>query len=109
MRGLWLLAAAALIYWLWRDVELKPKKAPDWRPYLLAAGLFLTAYLGLAVSLFPYNVPFAKTVWETAARDNALGLMLVGAGLMLPVILIYTAYVYRLFWGKVKPGEGYHA
>ena len=34
--------------------------------------------------------------------------MLVGAGIMLPVILIYTGYVYSLFWGKVQPGDGYH-
>jgi cytochrome d ubiquinol oxidase subunit II len=35
--------------------------------------------------------------------------MLVGAAIMLPLILLYTAYVYSLFWGKVKPGDGYHA
>ncbi len=99
---------AALVAWLWRDIVAKPEKAPDWRPYLLSAGVFLTGYLGLAISLFPYNVPFAKTIWETAARDNALGLMFAGAAVMLPVILIYTVYVYSLFWGKVKPGDGYH-
>ncbi len=100
------LIGGVLIAMLWRDLNLKT--APDWRPILLAAGIFLTGYLGLAVSLFPYNVPFAKTLWETAARDNALGFMLVGAGVMLPVILGYTVYVYSLFWGKVKAGEGYH-
>ena len=103
------LVAAGLFYALWRDVELKPEKAPDWRPYLLTVALFLTGYLGLAFSIFPYNVPFAKTVWETAARDNALGLMLVGAAIMLPLILVYTAYVYRLFWGKVGAEGHYHA
>lgn len=102
------LAAAAIFYALWRDIDLKPEAAPDWRPILLAAALFLTGYLGLAVSIFPYNVPFERTIWETAARDNALGLMLVGAAVMLPLILAYTAYVYSLFWGKVRPGEGYH-
>lgn len=98
----------ALIALLWRDLAMKNQPALDWRPIVLAAGIFLTGYLGIAVSLFPYNVPFAKTVWETAARDNALGFMLVGAAVMLPVILGYTAYVYHLFWGKVKPGDGYH-
>jgi cytochrome d ubiquinol oxidase subunit II len=100
------LAAGGLFVWLWRD--LTAKSAPDWRPFLLAAGLFLTGYLGLAASLFPYNVPFARTIWDTAARDNALAFLLVGAGVMLPAILAYTVYVYSLFWGKVKPGEGYH-
>lgn len=102
------LLAGAFLAALWRDLALKPNAAPDWRPYLFAAGVFLMGYLGLAISLFPYLIPFERTIWETAARDNALGLMLVGAAIMLPVILGYTAYVYSLFWGKVKPGDGYH-
>ena len=75
---------------------------------VLSAALFLTGYLGLGISLFPYLVPFELTIWETAARDNALQLMLVGASIMLPVILAYTIYVYSLFWGKVDPEESYH-
>jgi cytochrome d ubiquinol oxidase subunit II len=34
--------------------------------------------------------------------------MLVGTAVLLPFILGYTAFVYRTFRGKVKPGEGYH-
>lgn len=90
-----------------RDLAMNVR-APDWRPYLYSAGIFLSGYLGLAVSLFPNLVPFEVDVWEAAARDNALGLMLVGAAVMLPVILIYTGYVYSLFWGKVDPDEAYH-
>lgn len=102
------LIAGALFYFLWQDLALSPAKAPDWRPMLLSACLFLTGYLGLAVSLFPLLVPFDLDIWETAARDNALMFMLVGAAIMLPVILIYTVYVYSLFWGKVDPEESYH-
>ena len=107
--GLIPLAGLILTLALARDLVSGAGKAPDWRPYLLAAGIFLSGYLGLAVSLFPWLVPFAFTVHETAARDNALGFMLVGAVVMLPVILGYTAYVYSVFWGKVKPGDGYHS
>ncbi|WP_370235762.1 MULTISPECIES: cytochrome d ubiquinol oxidase subunit II [Henriciella] len=90
-----------------RDLRLNVH-APDWRPYLFSVGVFLSGYLGLAVSLFPNLVPFEVDIWQAAARDNALGLMLVGAAIMLPVILIYTGYVYSLFWGKVDPDEAYH-
>ena len=83
--------------------------APDWRPYLLAAGIFASGYVGLGVSLYPFIMPYEISIHEAAARDNALVLMLVGAVIMLPIILAYTAYVYSLFWGKVKPGDGYHA
>jgi cytochrome d ubiquinol oxidase subunit II len=34
--------------------------------------------------------------------------MLIGTALLLPLTLCYTAYVYWLFRGKVKPGEDYH-
>ncbi len=93
---------------LWRDLT-HLEKAPDWRPWLYAAGIFLSGYLGLAISIFPHIVPFEIDIWQAAARDNALGLMAVGAVIMLPIILAYTAFVYRVFWGKVKPGDGYHA
>ena len=92
---------------VWRDLSGKVS-APDWRPYVLSAGIFLSGYLGLAVSLFPNIVPFEIDIWQAAARDNALMLMFVGAAVMLPVILIYTGYVYSLFWGKVDPDEAYH-
>ena len=100
--------AGALLLLLWRDLVLLKDKAPDWRAMIFSASVFLTGYLGLAISLFPNLVPFELTIWETAARDNALVLMLVGAVIMLPVILAYTIYVYSLFWGKVDPEESYH-
>lgn len=105
------LAGLVLTFWLARDLLRigTPKSSPEWRPYLLAIGIFLSGYVGLAISLFPWLVPFEFNLWQAAARDNALGLMLVGAAIMLPLILLYTAYVYSLFWGKVKPGDGYHA
>ena len=92
--------------WLWRDLNGKTRY--DWRPYVLSVGIFLTGYAGFAVSLFPFLVPFQVDIWTAAARDNALGFLLVGAVVMIPTILLYTAYVHKLFWGKVKEGDGYH-
>jgi cytochrome d ubiquinol oxidase subunit II len=104
------LTGMALCAWLYRDLSMipGPDAAPDWRPWLLSAGVFMSGLVGLGISMFPYIVPFEVTIWEAAARENALMFMFVGAAFMLPIILIYTAFVYRLFWGKVKPGDGYH-
>lgn len=104
------LIGALCLFGLWRDLWLKrgENRPPDWRPFLLAAGVFLTGFIGLGVSVFPNVVPYEITIWEAAARDNALLLMGVGAAIMIPVILIYTGFVYKLFWGKVGPDEGYH-
>jgi cytochrome d ubiquinol oxidase subunit II len=86
-----------LCFLLWRGADLRHHAAP----YLYAVGLFAVGYVGLAVSLWPYIVPFAMTPADAAAADNALSLMLWGAIPMLPIILGYTAYVYWLFRAKV--------
>ncbi len=78
------------------------------RPYLFAALAFLAGYAGLALSIAPYVVPFQLTLWQTAAQDNALTLMLWGVGILMPVILGYTGYAYWVFRGKASVEHGYH-
>lgn len=77
-------------------------------PYVGAVMVFLSGYLGLALGFFPYVVPYALTFREAASADNALALMLVGTGLMLPLIVGYMGFVYWLFRGKVSHDAGYH-
>ncbi|HEY4748090.1 MAG TPA: cytochrome d ubiquinol oxidase subunit II, partial [Steroidobacteraceae bacterium] len=64
--------------------------------------------LGLAISWFPYLVPPTLTVWQTAAAPASQIFMLVGTLVLLPIILSYYGFVYWLFRGKVRAGEGYH-
>jgi cytochrome d ubiquinol oxidase subunit II len=77
-------------------------------PFLLALGVFAAAFLGLAGSLFPYLVPPSLTYRDAANPDTSLAFLLVGAAILLPLILGYTAYAYWIFRGKVQAGEGYH-
>jgi cytochrome d ubiquinol oxidase subunit II len=54
-------------------------------------------------------VPRAITIRDAAAPDSSLMFMLVGALILLPLILAYTAYAYWVFRGKVARAEaGYH-
>lgn len=80
----------------------------DSQPFLAALALFVLSYLGLGISFFPYIVPPAMTIWEAAAPDESLLFLLVGAAVLIPLILAYTAYAYWVFRGKVDPSEGYH-
>ena len=48
------------------------------------------------------------TVWETAAAPASQLFMLVGTVALLPIILGYIVFVYWVFRGKVREGEGYH-
>jgi cytochrome d ubiquinol oxidase subunit II len=76
-------------------------------PFAGAFLVFLSGYLGLAVSFFPDIVPYDITFRDAANADNALGLMLVGIAILLPVILGYTVWVYWVFRGKVSADASY--
>jgi cytochrome bd ubiquinol oxidase subunit II len=97
-----LTALVALMAWRWLD------EGREVRPFLAAVVLFLLGYLGLVISTFPYLVPPTLTVWQTAAVPASQIFMLLGTLVLLPIILGYIAFVYWLFWGKVREGEGYH-
>jgi cytochrome d ubiquinol oxidase subunit II len=77
-------------------------------PHIWACSLFLLGFIGLMIGIYPYLVPYGLSIHEAAAAPNAQGLLLVGAVVMLPVILGYTAYVYWVFRGKVPADAGYH-
>jgi cytochrome bd ubiquinol oxidase subunit II len=76
-------------------------------PFAMATLLFLIAYFGIAVSVYPYVVPRAITVWQAAAPDESLSFLLVGTAVLVPIILAYTGYSYWVFRGKTEPGSGY--
>ena len=76
-------------------------------PFLLSLGLFALTFAGLGVSLYPYLIPESITIWDAAAPASSLIFMLVGAVILIPIILTYTAYAYWVFRGKVRDG-GYH-
>lgn len=80
----------------------------DAQPFLAALGLFVLCYIGIGISFYPYMVPPSVTIWQAAAPPESLAFLLVGAAVLLPVILGYTAYAYWVFRGKIDPGEGYH-
>jgi cytochrome d ubiquinol oxidase subunit II len=78
-------------------------------PFLASLSLFVLSYIGLGISLYPYIVPTSVTIWEGAAPDNSLAFLLVGASVLVPIILLYTAYSYWVFRGKVNAHVGgYH-
>jgi cytochrome bd ubiquinol oxidase subunit II len=77
-------------------------------PFLAAAALFILSYLGLGISFFPYILPPSLTIWDAAAPAKSLEFLLVGAVVLIPLILAYTAWSYWVFRGKVGARAGYH-
>ena len=80
----------------------------DRQPFLAAVAIFVLCFAGIGISFHPYIVPPALTIEEAAAPDESLAFLLVGALVLVPLILGYTAYSYWLFRGKVREDEGYH-
>jgi cytochrome d ubiquinol oxidase subunit II len=77
-------------------------------PFLAAVAVFVLSYIGLGISFYPYIVPPSLTIWSAAAPDSSLRFLLVGAGILIPLILAYTAWSYWVFRGKLDPSAGYH-
>jgi cytochrome bd ubiquinol oxidase subunit II len=77
-------------------------------PFLGAVALFLMSFIGIAISLWPMIVPYHYTLWETASSPSTQAFLLIGTLFLLPVILMYTAWSYWVFRGKVSGTAGYH-
>jgi cytochrome bd ubiquinol oxidase subunit II len=74
-----------------------------WVPFACTVGVVVLGFYGLAYSMFPYLVVDRLTIWDAASDPEALGVILVGAVVVLPAILAYTVFVYRVFRGKAQP------
>ena len=96
-----LVAATALA--LWRNL----RGPSDWAPFALALLLFLLTMIGLGISIWPDVIPGRVTIWDAAAPRQSQLFMLVGAVILVPIILAYTAWSYWVFRGKVGE-KGYH-
>lgn len=77
-------------------------------PFILTLVLIFLGYSGLGISLWPNIIPPAVSIWQAAAPPQSQGFMLVGALFIIPFILMYTAWSYYVFRGKVTPDQGYH-
>ena len=81
----------------------------DEMPFLAVTVIFLCAFGTLALSFWPYMIPFVLTIEESAAPQSSLAFMFWGEGLFVfPLMLFYTAISYSIFRGKVRPTAGYH-
>jgi cytochrome d ubiquinol oxidase subunit II len=83
------------------------KRGRERLPFLVTLTLFGLGFVGLGISMFPYIVPRALTIWDTAAPEKSQIFMLVGTVFILPIIITYTAWAYYVFRGKTV-SEGYH-
>jgi cytochrome d ubiquinol oxidase subunit II len=83
-------------------LALSVRSRSDELPFPMVVLIFLSAFGTLAISFWPYMIPFALTIHEAAAPHSSLAFMFWGEGLFVfPLMLIYTVISYRVFRGKV--------
>ena len=100
-------AATAVLFWvIYRSLQRLPTRLAQgneygaWVSFGATVGVFLLAFYGLAYSLFPWLVMDQITIWQAASAPEAMGVILAGAAVVLPMIVGYTVFSYRVFWGK---------
>ncbi len=65
----------------------------------------------VGLTMFPYILPSSidarssLTVWNASSSQQTLFVMLVAAVIFVPIILAYTAWVYKVLWGKVTEAD----
>jgi len=107
-RLLWLaplpLGTAAAFVGIWRSLTRlqSGQSTREWLPFVLSVWVFVFAFAGLAYSLFPYLVVDRMTIWQAAAAPESLRFVFVGVCFVLPLIVAYTVFAYRVFWGKAR-------
>jgi cytochrome d ubiquinol oxidase subunit II len=87
---------------LWRAVMRRAEVVP----FMAAISFFVLGFIGLLVGMWPYLLPPTLTLWDAAAPPSSQMFVLVGMTMLLPIILGYVWWSYRVFRGKVA--VGYH-
>jgi cytochrome d ubiquinol oxidase subunit II len=73
-----------------------------WVVFASTVLIFVLSFLGLAYSIYPFIVIDRLTVWQAASAHESLVVIFIGVAITLPAIIVYTVFMYRVFWGKAS-------
>lgn len=80
----------------------KPGDRHCWLPFVNVVAIFILCFTGLAFSFYPEIVPGKIHIRDAASADESLRFILVGALVVVPLILAYTVFAYKVFHGKAS-------
>jgi cytochrome d ubiquinol oxidase subunit II len=83
------------------------RRGGDFLAFIATLAMFALTMVGLAISIWPDVIPGRVSIWQAAAPASSQLFLLVGAAILIPLILAYTAWSYWVFRGKVGD-HGYH-
>ncbi len=97
-----------LFYCLFHGLRKIAVTKRDWAPFAFAIAIFLVNFAGVGYSLYPNIVPPNLTLWRAASPVSSQLFLLIGAGVMIPVIVGYNIFAYYVFRGKIDASTYYH-
>lgn len=69
-------------------------------PFVAMTAIMLLGFMGMAYSFYPYVVPEQTTIYQAASAPESLFIILVGTCFVLPIIIGYSIFAYKVFGGK---------
>jgi cytochrome d ubiquinol oxidase subunit II len=87
-------------------LALSIQRRNDHWPLYMVALIFVSAFGTLALSFWPYIIPFVVTIDEAVAPQSSLMFMFWGGVVVFPLMLLYTLVSYSVFRGKVGTTAG---
>ncbi|MEO1469468.1 MAG: cytochrome d ubiquinol oxidase subunit II, partial [Pseudomonadota bacterium] len=87
------------VWLLLRELPLEDDRW-SWGPFVGGTAIFSLGFAGLAYSFYPYIVPEQLTIVDAASAPESLAIILVGTLFVLPTIIGYSIFAYRVFGGK---------
>jgi cytochrome d ubiquinol oxidase subunit II len=85
------------------------RRRQDTAPFYMVATIFAAAFGTLAISFWPYMIPFSITIDQAASAHASLAFMFWGEGLFVfPLMLLYTAISFRVFRGKAANDSAHY-
>lgn len=92
-------AAYLGVGWILKQSDIL-KGGWEWLPMAGVVVICIMSGIGMAYSLFPYIVIDQIDIWQAASDKNSLLIILAGVCIAVPLIVLYTGFVYYIFWGK---------
>ena len=83
-------------------------------PELRNASIVASSSTRFSFTITPFGPPTKPSssepghslmVWDASSSHYTLGIMLIATVILLPIVLLYTAWVYKVLWGKVRESD----
>ena len=106
--GRWACVAAAIAIVAALVTPLLARRGSNLTAFVTSSVAIACTVLSAGFALFPFLMPSSLdprsslTVWDASSSHSTLGLMLVVTAVLLPIVLAYTGWVYRVMRGRVS-------